>query len=292
MRRHLNFFGGALLALLLSLAPAFVVAADAPGDELAKQEAIYQSRGAEVPAGYVIDRSLLSYTKALPEAFDRALGLLRERDRWLDIGAGRGQAVLDYYTPKFDMLHFEGRDERGSKAQGVAMSIEDRRTTEWHAKAAILPPDKIRYLAGRRLREYSREELGSFKLITDVIGGFSYTADLSLFVERVLALLEVNGSFFTVLADVRRETGDSKPHYEGSPFLTVIAGTDGADLKVCSWLKSITCVKVTCEAKDKWEPPIEAFQVQKVCAEVAVPALTPVHFEAGTPPERGFKLAK
>jgi hypothetical protein len=292
VRRQLNFFGGALLALLFSLAPSFVVAAGAPGDELAKQEAIYQSRGAEVPAGYVIDRSLLSYTKALPEAFDRALGLLRERDRWLDIGAGRGQAILDYYTPKFDMLHFEGRDERGGKAQSVAMSIEDRRTSDWAGKAATLPPDKIRYLAGRRLREYSREELGSFKLITDVVGGFSYTTDLSRFLGHVLAALEVGGSFFTVLSDVQREAGESKPHYEGAPFLTVIADAAGADMKVCSWLKSITCVKVTCEAKDKWEPPIEAFHVQKVCAEVEVPALTPVRFEAGTPPERAFKLAK
>jgi hypothetical protein len=172
------------------------------------------------------------------------------------------------------------------------MSIEDRRTAEWYATAATLPPGKISYLTGRRLREYSSAELGKFQLITDVIGGFSYTTDLSLFVERVLALLETNGSFFTVLADVRRDAGDSKPHYEGSPFLTVIARADGSETNVCSWLKSIGCVSVNCEARENWEPPIEAFHMQKVCDDVMVPPLTTVRYEAGTPPERGFRLAQ
>jgi hypothetical protein len=259
--------------------------------EIARQEAIYRSEGAQVPEGYVIDRSLLSYTQALAAEFDRALGRLRPHNRWLDIGAGRGQAILDYFTPKFDMLHFEGRDERGSKAQAVAISIEDRRTPAWHEKAANLPLDKVRYLASRRLREYSREELGRFRLVTDVVGGFSYTTDLSLFMEKVLALLEVDGDFFTVLADVSSQEGANQPFYEGSPFLTAIAGADGSEVKVCGWLKSISCVQVTCEFKPKWRPPIEAFHVRKVCNEVSVPALVPTHFEAGTPPERGFKIA-
>jgi len=284
-----------LIALLICLGASPAHAADPASpqfaEEIARQEAIYKSRGAEVPDGYVINRSLLSYTQALSEAFDRALGMLRPHERWLDIGAGRGQAILDYYTPKFDMLHFEGRDGRGSKARAIAMSIEDRRTPAWHEKAATLAPDKIRYLAGRRLREYSREELGKFMLITDVVGGFSYTTNLSQFVEQVLALLDVNGDFFTVLADVNSQDGANKPYYEGSPYLTAIAGADGAEVKVCSWLKSITCVQVTCVFRPKWQPPIEAFHVHKVCNEVSVPPLAPVHFEAGTPPERGFKLA-
>jgi hypothetical protein len=281
-------------ALLICLAPsahANDLATPQFAEEIARQEAIYRSEGEQVPEGYVVDRSLLSYTQALATGFDRALGMLRPPDRWLDIGAGRGQAILDYYTPKFDMLHFEGRDERGSKAQAVAISIEDRRTPAWHDKAANLPPDKIRYLTSRRLREYSREELGRFRLITDVVGGFSYTTNLSLFTEQVLALLEVEGDFFTVLADVSSQDGANQPFYEGSPFLTAIAGADNSEVKVCAWLKSISCVQVTCEFKPKWRPPIEAFHVRKVCNEVSVPALVPTHFEAGTPPERGFKLA-
>jgi hypothetical protein len=32
------------------------------------------------------------------------------------------------------------------------------------------------------------------------------------------------------------------------------------------------------------------YRIHKVCNTVTVPALRPVHFEAGTPPERGYRL--
>ncbi len=69
------------------------------------------------------------------------------------------------------------------KARAVAISIEDRRTDKWQQQAASLG-DRIRYLSGKRLRQYSREELGTFQIITDVFGGFTYTEDLSGFVGR------------------------------------------------------------------------------------------------------------
>ena len=70
------------------------------------------------------------------------------------------------------------------KARAVAMSIEDRRTEKWRQQAAIFGDDRLRYLFGKRLRDYSREELGKFQIITDVYGGFSYTEDLSQFWKR------------------------------------------------------------------------------------------------------------
>lgn len=258
--------------------------------EVSKQESIYWSEGDRVPEGYTIDRSLSNYTDALCSGFDRALANLASKDRWLDIGAGKGQAILDYYTENYDEAHPEGRERRGKKAQAVAISIEDRRTPAWERSAASLGANQIRYLFNRRLREYSLEELGKFQLISDVIGGFSYTRDISLFVENALAFLELNGSFYTVLQDVHSESGKNKPYYTKAPFLTEIAKTDGSEVKVCSWLKNITCVEVTCEFKTGWKPPIEAFRIRKVCTDVKVPALVPIHYEAGTPPERRFEL--
>jgi hypothetical protein len=259
-------------------------------EELSKQESIYQSRGKQRPEGYVIDRSLLSYTHTLSPEFDRSLADLGSKDRWLDIGAGRGQAILDYFTPGYDMMRLDGRERRDKKAQAVAMSIEDRREPLWHQTAASLGANQIRYLFSRRLREYSLEELGQFRVITDVIGGFSYTQDLSLFMEKVLGFLELNGNFYTLLQDVHSQDGTNKPYYAGSPFLTEIANADGSEARVCSWLKSITCVEVTCELKMQWEPPIETYRIRKVCNDVAVSALVSTHYEAGTPPERGFRL--
>ena len=150
-------------------------------DELSKQEQIYQSRGEKVPDGYVIDRSLLSYTHTLPPAFDRALALLGPQDRWLDIGAGRGQAVIDYYDPRYDRMHYAGQERPDRKAQAVAISIEDRRTEAWYQKAATLKANQMRYLFGKHLRDYTPGELGQFQVISDVLGGFSYSTDITLF---------------------------------------------------------------------------------------------------------------
>lgn len=278
------------LAALLSLwclmpgaAPAQTARGTGFDVEVSRQENIYHGRGRQRPDGYVIDRALDAYAHALAPGFAPALDRLGPQDRWLDIGAGRGLAMLDYYS-----------DAQGGapafKASAVAMSIEDRRTAQWQATAAQLPPGKLRYIHDRRLREYSPAELGRFQLITDVIGGFSYTEDLSLFMETVLGLLAVKGEFYTVLQDVRREQGDNKPHYPGAPFLTEIR-ENGRDIGACAWLKRISCVEVSCHASTDWEPPIESYRVHKVCEAVSVPKLQRTHFTSGTPPERGFTLA-
>ena len=62
----------------------------------------------------------------------------------------------------------------------------------------------------KRLRKYSRG-VGKFQIITDVYGGFSYTEDLSQFLEKVLSLLDVEGSFFTMVQSVHFEAGKDSP---------------------------------------------------------------------------------
>ncbi len=259
-------------------------------EEAARQAEIYQSRGQDVPSGYMTDRSLLAYAQCLPSEFSLSLTNLGTADRWLDIGAGEGRAVLDYFTSKYDAMLFEGRERHDKKAQAIAISIEDRRTAQWHRTAASLQADRIRYLSGKRLGAYSFEELGRFQVITDVLGGFSYTDSLSSFMEKALSLLEVNGSFYTLLQDVQSEDGSNRPYYPEARYLTEINAADGSEVKVCSWLKKIGCVEVSCELKADYVPPIEVYRIRKVCANVTVPTLVPVHFEAGTPPERRFQL--
>src|SRR5262249_59337498 len=69
-------------------------------EEIAKQEKIYGTRGADVPRGYVTGQMLSDYLELLPAGFCDALGTLGSADRWLDIGAGKGQAILDYSAPE------------------------------------------------------------------------------------------------------------------------------------------------------------------------------------------------
>ena len=73
--------------------------------------------------------------------------------------SGRGQAILDYYAPEDDAAPAEKCARSAAKARAVAMSIEDRRTDKWRQQAASLGDDRIRYLSGKRLRNYSVEEL-------------------------------------------------------------------------------------------------------------------------------------
>jgi SAM-dependent methyltransferase len=256
-------------------------------EEFTKQEKIYRSRGADVPRGYITGRGLSDYAELLPTGFCDALRRLGSSDHWLDIGAGTGQAILDYYAPEDAAAPAEKCGRSGAKARAVAMSIEDRQTDTWREQAARLGNDRIRYLFGKRLRDYSPEELGKFQIITDVFGGFSYTEDLSRFVDKVLSLLEFGGSFYTLVPGVHVENAKDKL---GILYLTELEDAAGRPLKVCSWLKQTTCVQVTCESKSDWKRPTELINIRKVCSDVSVPRLKLWEFEAGYPPARRFQL--
>ena len=256
-------------------------------EEIAKQEKIYRSRGADVPSGYVTNRGLTDYAELLPSGFCDALGKLGSSDRWLDIGAGAAQAILDYYALQDDAAPAQKCRRSAENARAVAVSIEDRRTDTWRERAASLGHDRIRYLSGKRLRDYSLEELGKFKIITDVFGGFSYTEYLSQFVEKVLSLLEVGGVFYTLVPGVHLEHAKDKL---GILYLTELEDAAGRPLKVCSWLKQTACAQVTCESKIDWKRPTELISIRKVCSDVSVPRLKLWEFEAGYPPARRFQL--
>ncbi|HEX6172445.1 MAG TPA: hypothetical protein VF089_00420 [Candidatus Binatia bacterium] len=253
--------------------------------EFLEQEKIYRSRAADGRKVYTTNRGLSRYAELLPSGFCDALGRLGSSDRWLDIGAGQGEAILDYYVPE------EAAAERcrgsGPRARAVAISIEDRRTDDWKQQTASLGDDRIRYLFGKRLRQYSVEELGTFQIISDVYGGFHYTEDLSQFVDKVLRLLEVGGGFYTLATGVHLADGKEKL---GSLYLTELEDAFGREVKLCSWLKQISCVQVTCESKSDRDRPTELIKIQKVCNDTSVPRMKLVEFEAGYPPARCFQL--
>jgi SAM-dependent methyltransferase len=256
-------------------------------EEFLEQEKIYHSRGADGRRIYTTDRGLSRYAERLPSGFCDALGKLGSSDRWLDIGAGEGHAILDYYAPEGATAPAEKCGRSGAKPRAVAISIEDRRTDAWKQQAARLGDDRIRYLFGKRLRQYSPEELGKFQIITDVYGGFTYTEDLSQFVDKVLRLLEVGGSFYTLATGVHLEDGKDKL---GTMYLTELEDAFGRRVTVCSWLKKISCVEVTCESKSDLKRPTELIKIRKVCGDTSVPRMKLVEFEAGYPPGRCFQL--
>jgi hypothetical protein len=64
----------------------------------------------------------------------------------------------------------------------------------------------------------------------------------------------------------------------------------GSDVKVCSWLKQMACVKVSCESKSDWDTPTELINIRKVCSDVSFPGMKLLKYEAGNPPTRRFQL--
>ena len=167
------------------------------------------------------------------------------------------------------------------------MSIEDRRTDQWQQLAASLGNERIRYLAGKRLGQYSVEELEKFRMITDVFGGFTYTENLSRFLDKVLTLLQVGGEFYTLIPGVKLADG---PQKIGILYLTELEDAIGRPEKVCSWLKQTTCTEITCQSKSDWKRPTEVIKVRKVCSGTSVPGMKLMEFEAGYPPSRRFAL--
>ena len=252
-----------------SLAAAWVQEPVQPriDEEFGKQEKIYHRHG---KASYIANRGLSNYAEVLPKGFCDALGSLNGSDRWLDIGAGSGQAILDYYAPQDNSASRKTCSGTGGKVRAVALSIEDRRTDQWRDLAASLRDERLKYFSGKRLREYSPEELGKFQMITDVFGGFSYTEHLYQFVDKVLSLLEVGGEFYTLVPGVHLEDGKDKL---GILYLTELEDAAGRPEKVCSWLKKTACAEVTCESKHDWKRPTELIKIRRVCSDTSVPRM-------------------
>jgi len=72
-------------------------------------------------------------------------------------------------------------------------------------------------------------------------------------------------------------------------YQTELVDPAGSNVKVCSWLKKISCVKVACKSSTDWAPT-ELIDIRKLCSDVSVPRLKLLEFQSGVPPARRFQV--
>jgi hypothetical protein len=77
----------------------------------------------------------------------------------------------------------------------------------------------------------------------------------------------------------------------GTWYKTELVDAASRPVKVCSWLKQITCTRVRCESKTDWDEPTQLIEIRKVRSDCTVPRTNLVEYMAGTPPGRRFQIA-
>ena len=99
--------------------------------------------------------------------------------------------------------------------------------------------------------------------------------------------MEIGGVFHTIVQNVHLESATDNPT---TGYQTELVDAGGRAVKVCSWLKKTTCVKVACESKSDWNSPTELINIRKACSDVSVPRMNLLQYQAGNPPGRRFQL--
>jgi SAM-dependent methyltransferase len=107
------------------------------------------------------------------------LAKMTAKQRWLDSGAGRAIAQLEYLS-LFKKYEF-------SSPQLVALAYKK----PWFVTSKKI---NFKYLSGRKLEDYTTTELGKFDLITDFFGPFSYTENAIQVLNVYLDILNVGGT--------------------------------------------------------------------------------------------------
>lgn len=186
--------------------------------------------------------------------------------RWLDVGAGEGMALIDY------LYGVAG----GASVVGITVET-DWRYNGFRIQAARDFPGRFRFYKGKYLEDpsYSPETLGHFDIVTDVYGAFSYSNTVDVVLQKIGDLLKVGGHFFTV--------------YKADTFF--IYDSKGNNIPINQWINSGSCLAIVPREYSKLnmgneEPPLH---IVKTCEKVSVPPLKLSGFQSDSPPTRKYE---
>ncbi|MFC1853612.1 hypothetical protein ACFL27_25795 [candidate division CSSED10-310 bacterium] len=210
---------------------------------------------------YTIDRNLLDYKLILGPEFIEFLTSLGLEHHWIDSGAGRARAMIDYVQDDFF----------SPQARVTAL---DSNTPEPHYLAELekkFSSPGFRYLSGQRIENRHLDEVGCADLITDVYGPLQYSSTMDQVLERYATLLKPEGEIWTV-----------------QPVITFIYDRQNKEIRFQDWLKYVQGLTV----HSVLSPHSGARELVLLRNEesIVIPKLALQSIYSGSPPLRKFTL--
>lgn len=145
--------------------------------------------------GFTTSRTLAEYNSAFK--LRPILAKMTSKHRWLDSGAGRALAQLEYLS----LFKSSALDS----PELIALAYKK----PWFVTSN---KKKFKYLGGRKLEDYSILELGKFELITDFLGPLSYSKNPAQVLNIYLDMLNVDGTlkiyFWNSYSSVQNRYGE------------------------------------------------------------------------------------
>ncbi|WP_063205253.1 hypothetical protein [Bdellovibrio bacteriovorus] len=199
---------------------------------------------------FATSRDLWEYKYMLHKDFSVSLSRLTPSQHWVDLGAGKANAQIDY-------LKSFSNSSSAASATAVAFKLD-----RWFS-----PP---KFDGKLQIREgaFESQNTSQWKkadLVTDVFGVVSYTHDLHTSLQKTFDLMNVGGEFYI----------------HATNFATSIR-TPERNLTITDFLESIDGLKV--------EGRFGTIKVTKLKENVQIPRLRLIKFKDDAPPSRSFEL--
>lgn len=217
---------------------------------------LQKTQGVLARNGFTTARDLNEYASHLN--IGSLLPELNASKRWLDAGAGRARAQLD-------LLELKKR-----KSESVPEMIALSYKKPWFVSRK---KESFQYLEGRFIEDYHPAELGTFDLITDLFGPYSYSKNPVVVFNQYLNLLNIHGSLRIY-----------------STSLTSGIWVDGQLMSLENWISQKLS---TPQAKAIFETEIAhgLISVRRISQEsFQLPAINLILFSSDTPPHRKYQI--
>jgi hypothetical protein len=199
---------------------------------------------------FVTNRSLWEYTHVLDSSFKTRLDSLGENNHWIDLGAGKANAQVEFLKSKKDL-------NKAPLTTAFCFKLD-------RLFAPRSYDGKLKIQQGM-FESINTENMPKADIITDVFGVLSYSKDMKTSLQKTFALLKLGGELYI------HTNNYSTKFQDGSQTFTMI-----------EFLGRIEGIKI----EGKWGN----IKITKIKEEIFIPDLTLTYFKDEAPPYRGFTI--